>query len=204
MSVPATTQMSTSLGLFVLHAGQKYRSVLNELCRVGWLEYFLDQTETLIFKELSSGDASVWTYTPEIEKWSIGTDDIQANHVIVIGKPPGGGALGSIKAGEAYDNIHAHAVGMERVATHNDQKLTTSGLAAQSASFLMDQERRDQYHHVVTVPANPALQLLDPIRTVDSGSQLTGVDNTSRIIRQEVVYSAQHAIYSQSIELEGV
>lgn len=204
VSVPSTTQMSTSLGLFVLHAGQKYRAALDELCRVGWLEYFLDQTETIIFKELSGSDTSVWTYTPEIENWTIGTDDIQANHVIVIGKPPTGGILGAISAGEAYDMKHIKAVGIERVLTHSDQKLVTSGLAAQSATFLMQQEQRDQYAHSIVVPANPALQLLDAIQTNDTGTQSTGINNTSRIIKQEIVFNASKGEYQQTIGLEGL
>lgn len=203
--VPATTQMSTSLGLFVLHAGQKYRNALDELCRVGWLEYFLDQTETLIFKELSGSDTSVWTYQPEIEKWSIGTDDIQANHVLVIGKPPiGGGILGSITAGEAYDMKHVKAVGLERVLTHSDQKLTTSGLSAQSAAFVLQQEQRDCSAHSVEVPANPALQLLDAITTTDTSNQSTGMSNVSRVIKSNTVFNAQKAEYFMTIELEGL
>ena len=39
-SLPSTTQMSTNIVLFVLHAGQKYRAALLEICRIGWLEIF--------------------------------------------------------------------------------------------------------------------------------------------------------------------
>ena len=204
ISLPGTSQMSTTITSFTLHAGQPYRRAIDELCRVGWLEYFLDQTEQLVFKELSSGDASVWTYTPEIEKWSVGTNDIQGNHVIVTGQRSPGGPLGNITTGEAYDNIHARAVGFERLIMIHDQKLTTAGLCENAAGFIMDQERRDQYEHSIKVPANPALQLLDPIETVDTGSQSTGIDNTSRIVRQEVQFNASKAEYQQTILLEGL
>jgi hypothetical protein len=204
VSLPGTSQMSTNVVTFTLHAGQKYRAALNELCRIGWLEYFLDQTETLIFKELSGSDTSVWTYQPEIESWSIGTEDIQANHVIVTGQRAPGGPLGNVTTGEAYDNIHAHAVGFERVAIAHDQKLTSAALCATAAGFIQSQDKRDQYAHQITITANPALQLLDPITTTDTSSQSTGISNTSRIIKQEVVFSAEHAIYSQTIDLEGL
>ena len=134
VSLPVTAQMSVNVVTFTLHAGQKYRNALNELCRIGWLEYFLDQTETLIFKELSGSDTSIWTYQPEIEKWTIGTEDIQANHCIVTGQRSPGGALGNITTGESYDNIHAHAVGFERVAIAHDQKLTSATLCADAAA----------------------------------------------------------------------
>ena len=204
ISLPATSQMSTTITSFTLHAGQPYRRAINELCRIGWLEYFLDQTETLKFKELASEDASVWTYEPEIEKWSIGTNDIQGNHVIVTGRRAPGGPLGNITTGEAYDNVHAHAVGFERLIMVHDQKLGTAGLCEDAAGFIMDQEHRDQYDHVVKVPANPALQLLDPITTTDTGVQSTGIDNVSRVIRQEVRYNPGNAVYEMEIHLEGV
>jgi hypothetical protein len=203
-SLPGTSQMSTNIVLFTLHAGQRYRAALLEICRVGWLEYFLDQTETLQFRELSSNDSSVWSYQPEIESWSIGTDDIRENHVIVTGKPPVGGGLGAITVGEAYDMTHIHAVGLERLLTSNDQKLVTAALCADSAAFILQQTQRDQYEHVIEVPANPALQLLDVITTTDTSVQSTGVSNTSRILKQDVVFDATKATYSQTIELQGV
>ena len=204
ISLPSTSQMNTNVTTFTLHAGQKYRAALNELCRVGWLEYFLDQTETMQFRELSPLDASVWTYQPEIEVWSIGTDDIQANHVIVSGKRAPGGPLGNITTGESYDNIHAHAVGFERVAIAHDQKLTSATLCAMSAGFIQAQDKRDQYAHTIQVPANPALQLLDVLETKDTSAQSTGVDNFSRVTKQEVTFLAEKAEFSQSITLEGV
>jgi hypothetical protein len=204
VSLPVTSQMSVNVVTFTLHAGQKYRNALNELCRIGWLEYFLDQTETMQFRELSPSDTSVWTYQPEIEKWSIGTEDIQANHVIVTGQRAAGGPLGNITTGEAYDNIHAHAVGLERVAIAHDQKLTSATLCANAAGFIQAQDKRDQYNHSIVVPCNPALQLLDVIETKDTSAQSIGVDNTSRIIRQEIIFRSSEAIYEQHIELEGL
>jgi hypothetical protein len=204
VSLPGTSQMSNTITTFTLHAGQKYRNALNELCRFGWLEYFLDQTETLNFRELSASDTSVWTYQPEIEVWSIGTDDIQANHVIVTGKRAAGGPLGNITTSESYDNVHAHAVGFERVALIHDQKLTSTAYCNISAQFIKAQDQRDQYAHVVEVPANPALQLLDVITTTDASAQSTGISNSSRIIKQEVTFNASRADYTMKIELEGI
>jgi hypothetical protein len=196
--------MSVNVVTFTLHAGQKYRAALNELCRIGWLEYFLDQAETLIFKELSGSDTSIWTYQPEIENWSIGTEDIQANHVIVTGQRAPGGPLGNVTTGEAYDNIHAHAIGFERVAIAHDQKLNSATLCANAASFIQAQDKRDQYAHSIVVPCNPALQLLDAIETKDTSAQSTSIDNTSRIIKQEIIFIADKATYEQHIELEGL
>lgn len=204
ISISNTSQIGVAISTFTLHAGQKYRAALNELCRIGWLEYFLDQTETLIFKELSGSDPSVWTYQPEIEKWSIGTDDIQANHVIVTGKRAPGGPLGNITTGESYDNIHAHAIGFERVAIAHDQKLTSAVLCANAAGFIQAQDKRDQYDHKLEVPANPALQLLDGITTTDISSQSTGISHVSRIIKQEIQFNGSNALYQQVIQLEGL
>jgi hypothetical protein len=147
IALPTTSQMSTSITNFILHAGQTYRHALEELCRVGWLEYFLDQNETLQFRELSPGDTVVWSYTPEITTLTLGSIDTRANHVIVIGKPPTSGFFGSITNGEAYDIIHMHATGIERLLIDTDPKLTTASLCVSKATFLLQQEQRDQVAH---------------------------------------------------------
>ena len=126
------------------------------------------------------------------------------DHVIVTGKPPVGGALGAITVGEAYDMTHIKAVGVERLLTSSDQKLVSTGLCATSAGFIMSQAQRDQYEHIIEVPANPALQLLDVITTADTSSQSTGISNSSRILKQEVTFLAEKAEFIQKIELEGL
>jgi hypothetical protein len=204
-SLPTTAQMSTSIITFVLHAGQLYRQALDELCRVGWLEYFLDQNETLQFRELSSADLSVWSYTPEIETLAIGSDDIRANHVIVTGKPPTGSYIGAITNGEAYDDTHMHVTGLERVVTASDPKLVTAALCASKAAFILAQEQRDQVAHTVTVPNNPALQLLDPIQLTDQAVPLgTGLSTTARIYKDEVHYQPEKGLYDMTLYLEGM
>lgn len=205
LSLPTTTQMSTSISTFVLHAGQPYRQALDELCRVGWLEYFLDQNETLQFRELSSADSSVWSYAPEIETLAIGSDDMRANHVIVTGKPPLGSYVGAITNGEAYDDTHMHVTGLERIITTSDPKLATATLCASKAAFILAQEQRDQVAHTITVPNNPALQLLDPVQLTDQAAPLgTGLSTTARIYKDEVHYSAEKGLYDMTLYLEGM
>src|SRR5262249_18790361 len=150
---------------FVLHAGQKYRQAFDELSRMGWVEYFLDETETLQVRELSNSDPVVWNYSPEIETLVIGNDDIRANHVIVSGKPPSGPTvpLGSVNNAEAFDDLHMHATGLERISMYTDIKLFTSALCNSKATYLLQQEQRDQNAHCIIVPVNPTLQLLDVI-----------------------------------------
>src|SRR5262249_23166911 len=104
VALPVTAQMSTIVPTFVLHAGQSYRRALDELCHVGWLEYFLDQDETVQFRDLSGAATAVWSYTPELQTLTIGGDDRRTNHVIVLGKPPLSALLGSLTVGEAYDD----------------------------------------------------------------------------------------------------
>jgi hypothetical protein len=204
LSLPATTQMSTNIITFVLHAGQKYRQALDELCRVGWLEYFLDQNETLQFRELSITDPSVWTYQPEIETLVIGGDDLRSNHVIVSGLPPAGSYIGAVTNGEAYDDMHMHATGVERVIVESDPKLVTSALCADKASFLLQQEQRDQYAHTVTVPCNPGLQLLDVVHLADQSAPAgTGQSANGRILKQEVKFEAEKGLFEQTLDLEG-
>jgi hypothetical protein len=206
LSLPTTAQMSTSIPTFVLHAGQRYRLALDELCRIGWLEYFLDQNETMQFRELSSSDPSVWTYQPEIETLTIGSDALRGNHVLVSGKPPAGGPLGAITSGESYDDVHMHTTGLERLVMSADSKLTTSALCAASAAFILAQQQRDQMAHSIEVPANPALQPLDVItlNDISSGASGTGLVTTARIQKNEIHFIAQKAMYESIIHLEGI
>jgi hypothetical protein len=204
LSLPASAQMSTNVVTFVLHAGQKYRQALDELCRVGWLEYFLDQNETMQFRELSSTDTSVWTYQPEIETLIIGGDDLRSNHIIVSGLPPVGSYIGAVTNGEAYDDTHMHATGVERVVIESDPKLVTSALCASKAAFLLQQEQRDQYAHTVTAPCNPGLQLLDVIHLADQPAPTgTGQAANGRILKQEVKFEAEKGLFEQTLDLEG-
>jgi hypothetical protein len=170
VSLPTTSQMSTSVLTFVLHAGRNYRQALDELCRVGWLEYFLDQNEILQFRELSTGDSVAWRYTPEIETLTLGSTDVRTNHVIVTGKPPTGTYIGAITNGEAYDDAHMHTTGIEHVLTASDAKLSTAAVCSSKAAFLLAQEQRDQLSHNITVPLNPALQVLDVIQLSDNSA----------------------------------
>lgn len=205
LSLPVTSQMSTNLVSFILHAGQTYRKALDDLCRVGWLEYFLDQTETMIFKELSSSDSSVWTYTPEIETLALGSDDMRSNHVVITGLPPTGGFVYQVTNGEAYDTTHSHVTGVERVEVDSDTKLITSGLCTTKATFMLAQEQRDQVAHSVTVPNNPALQLVDVV-TLNDQAPLIGTSQTAtaRIFKSEVHFLPEKAIYEITLDLEGV
>ena len=205
-NIPALTQLQSNVLTFVLHAGQKYRQALDELCRVGWVEYFLDENENLQVKELSSSDPVVWNYSPEIETLVIGSDDIRANHIIVSGKPPSGPTvlLGTVTNAEAFDDTHMHATGLERINMYTDVKLSTSLLCNRKATFLLQQEQRDQSAHTITVPVNPALQLLDVISVTDQNAPMgTGQTINARIWRQETHFNAQTAQYSQTLYLEG-
>jgi hypothetical protein len=205
LALPNTTQMSQTVPTFVLHAGQTYRSALNELCDTYGLAYFLDQSEVMQVRELSSSDASVWNYQPEIEVVSFGSDDLRANHIIVSGKPPVGGQLGALTTAESYDDAHAHIVGEERVLQHTDTKLTTTAQCSLKAGFLLAQEQRAEIAHTVTVPANPALQLLDPITLTDYAAPTgSGQYGNSRITAQAVHFDAQQAVYAHHLKLGGV
>jgi hypothetical protein len=205
ISLPSTSQMSQVIASFVLRAGQTYRQALGEVCKTYGLLYFLDQSEVLQVRELSSSDLSVWSYQPEVELISFGGNDQRANHVIVSGKPPGAGAAGSLTTAEAYDDAHMHLVGLEYLLHHVDLKLTSVSQCAQKASFLLAQETRAQVAHTVTVPLNPALQLLDGITLLDSAAPAgSGQTSTCRIVRVLAHYDAQHGIDELELELEGM
>ncbi len=205
VALPGTTQMSTSITNFILHAGQKYRQALDELCRVGWLEYFLDQNETLQFRELSTSDPAVWSYTPEIATLALGSANQRANHVIVTGKPPVSGFFGSITDGEAYDITHMYTTGIERLLIDVDPKLTTSSLCASKAAFILQQEQRDQTAHSVTVPVNPALQLIDAITLTDQAPTFgTGKSATARIYHSEIHFQPTQGQYDMKLFMEGM
>ncbi len=70
--LPTTSQVSQLVPSFVLQAGAAYRTALDELCHTYGLSYVLDQNEVMKFYELSTSDASVWSYQPEIEAVSFG------------------------------------------------------------------------------------------------------------------------------------
>ncbi len=205
IALPSTAQMSTSITNFILHAGQTYRQALEELCRVGWLEYFLDQNETLQFRELSPNDIAIWSYAPEIVTLALGSIDSRANHVIVIGKPPGSGFFGAITNGEAYDITHMHATGIERLLIDTDPKLTTASLCVSKATFLLQQEQRDQIAHSITVPVNPALQLLDVITLTDQPPAVgTGKSATVRIYRSDIHFQPAQGQFNLKLSMEGM
>jgi hypothetical protein len=203
--LPTTSQMSQIVPSFVLHAGQSYRHALDELCSTYSLSYFLDQNEVMQFRELASSDPSVWSYQPEIEAVSFGSDDQRANHIIVSGKPPQGGQLGALTTAEVTDSAHLHLVGLERVLHHVDPKLTSVAECSQKASFLLAQAVRAQVVHTVTVPLNPALQLLDSITLIDSVAPGgSGQNVTCRIVRTLGRYDAGHGIYELQLTCGGL
>ncbi len=202
--LPATSQESQLVPSFVLQAGSSYRNALNELCTTYGLSYFLDQNEAMQFRELSVSDASVWSYQPEIEAVSFGSDDQRANHIVVSGKPPLAGLLGALTTAEAYDDANLHMIGVERLLHHVDPKLTTTTQCSQKAAFLLAQEVRSNIMHTVTVPLNPALQLLDSITLTDSiAPRGSGQQAICRVIHIAMRYDAQKGIDEMQLTLEG-
>lgn len=207
-NVPSITQLQATTPTFLLRAGQKYRSALDELSRVGWVEYFLDQNEVLQVLQLNPTDTPVWTYSPEIETLVLGSDDERVNHIIVSGKPPAGPSvpIGSVTNAEAFDDVHLHVTGLERFMAYTDIKLPTQALCQTKATYLLQQAQREQVAHTITVPANPALQLLDVITITDQPGTVSGTGQTTnaRIYRQEIVFYAEKAEFAHTIYLEGV
>lgn len=205
ISIPGTTQMSQVISSFVLQAGQTYRHALDELCTTYGLVYFLDQGEMMQFRELASSDPSVWSYQPEVELVSFGSDDQRANHIIVSGKPPTSGVAGALTTAETYDDANLHLVGVERLLHHVDPKLTSTTQCAQKASFLLLQEQRVQAIYTVTVPLNPALQLYDGITITDSAAPTgSGRSATCRLAHLLAHFEAQHGIDELQLVLEGM
>jgi hypothetical protein len=180
-----------------------YKTGAPDVVKVG--VYHLDQNETLQVWELAASDASVWSYQPEIEAVTFDSADQRANHIIVSGKPPVGGAAGSLTTAEAFDDAHLHLLGLERLLYHVDPKLTSATQCSQKAAFLLAQEVRAQVKHSVTVPLNPALQLLDGITLTDSvAPRGSGQSATCRIIQVLARYDAQSALDELQLELEGM
>ncbi|MDQ2906003.1 MAG: hypothetical protein M3Y81_20985 [Chloroflexota bacterium] len=205
LSLPTTSQMTQVVPTFVLHAGRTCRQALDELCSTYGLVYFLDQNEVLQFRELSSSDPSIWSYQPEIELVSFGSNDLRANHVIVSGKPPSGGSPQALTTAEVYDSTHLHQVGVERILHHVDPKLVNTTQCAQKASFLLSQETRAQTTYTVMLPLNPVLQLFDAITLTDSlAPSGSGQSASCRIQRLHAIYDAQQGAYELQLTLEGL
>jgi hypothetical protein len=202
--LPTTSQISQLVPSFVLQAGLTYRAALDELCMTYGLSYFLDQNEVMQFYEPSSSDASVWSYQPEIEAVSFGSGDQRANHIVVSGKPPLHGLLGAVITAETYDDAHVHLIGIERLLHHVDPKLTTVAQCSQKAALLLAKEARSSVSHTITVPLNPALQLLDCITITDSVAPTgSGQSATCRITHLNVHYDAQQCVNEMQLILEG-
>jgi predicted nuclease of predicted toxin-antitoxin system len=203
IEIPPVAQLESSILTFVLHAGQRYRQALDELCQIGWVEYFLDENEVLQIRELSSDDPIIWQYAPEIETLIVGSDATRANHIIVSGKPPAGPLVppGSVTNAEIFDDTHIHVTGLERISMYTDVKLFSSQLCNRKADFLLQQEQRHQFSYSIVVPVNPALQLLDVIAVSDQSGVAgsTGLSFNARIYRQEVTYLAEAAVYEQTL-----
>jgi hypothetical protein len=206
IALPTTAQMNNTIATFVVQPGKPFRAAINELCDIYALEYFLDQSETLQFRELSSSDPSVWSYLPEIEQLTLSTQTQQGNHIIVTGRPPGsaGGSNGiPLVTAEAYDDGNIAFVGQERVVNHVDLKLTSTAQCAMKAAFLLAQYQREQSHHQITVPLNPALQMLDVLTlndtSIPSGS---GQSSTGRIIESTATFTPEKAEFGQRLVLD--
>ncbi|HEY7123099.1 MAG TPA: hypothetical protein VH540_04020 [Ktedonobacterales bacterium] len=199
VSLPATSQLSQVVPGFVVPAGHTLRQALNELCSVYALAYFLDQTETLQFRELSASDTSVWSYQPELERLSIGSDDLRANHILVTGRA----STSALVYAESYDFAHLTQTGQERLIYHTDPRLTTSAQAALKAGFLLAEEQRAAQQHTISVPANPALQLLDVVTLTDSAAPTgTGQSLNARIAALEVTHLPGEARFGMTLTLE--
>jgi hypothetical protein len=197
--IPATSQFSQVVPLYVVPAGHTLRQALNELCSIYAVYYFLDQSETLQFRELSASDAPVWTYQPEIETLTLGTGDLRANHIIVTGRA----TTGALVFGESYDFAHLTQTGQERPLYHTDPRLTTGTQAALKAAFMLADAQRSGTHHTISVPANPGLQLLDVITLADSPAPTgTGQSANARISALSVKYTPQQALYDMTLTLE--
>jgi hypothetical protein len=203
VTITGGSQLTQVVPAFVIQADQKYRQALNSLCNTYGLAYFLDQTETLQVRELQSSDSSVWTYQPEIETLRFGATFQRANHVIVSGKPPGGGGY-NLTTSEAYDDTHNQVTRVEHVLHHVDQKLTTTAQTSSAANLILYAQQRSQLAHTITVPLNPALQLLDVITVTDSNSPIgSGQSSTCRVVGHQASYHPQQAEYSSHLTLEG-
>ena len=199
VSIPATSQFSQTVPQYIVPASHTLRRALDDLCAIYSVYYFLDQTETLQFRELSASDTSVWSYQPEIETLTLGSDDHRANHVIVTGRAN----AGTLVYGESYDFAHITQTGQERPLYHTDPRLTTNTQAALKAGFLLSDEQRAGTHHTITVPANPGLQLLDVVTLTDSPAPTgTNISTAARIAALEVQYDAQHARFDLTLTLE--
>lgn len=202
--VPVTTNTGQLVPAFLLRAGQTYRTALKELCATYGLWYICSQNESMLFFELSSADAPVWSYQPEVEIVSFATQDERANHVIVSGKPPVGGTSFALTEGETYDDSNAALVQREVLAHSIDQKLTSYTQTSARAASVLAEEQRAAIKHVVVLPVNPALQVYDVVTLTDyAAPQGSGQSGNFHIMQQEVQFNSQHAQYEQHLYLEA-
>ena len=95
-------------------------------------------------------------------------------------------------------------VGQERVVNHVDLKLTSTTQCSTKAAFLLAQYQREQSHHQITVPLNPALQMLDVLTMSDTSTPGgSGQSSSARIIESTATFTPEKALFSQTLTLEG-
>lgn len=204
VAIQGGNQLLQVVAQFVLQAGQRYRHALDSLCQTYGLDYFLDQAETLQVREIMASDGSVWNYQPEVEHISFGGRFQRANHVVVSGKPPGTTSY-SLTTSERYDDVHNQATRLDTVLHHVDQKLTTTAQTSATAALILYEQQRSQVAHAITVPLNPALQLLDVMTLSDwTAPAGSGLSSQCRIIQHQAIYDAQSAVYESRFSLQGL
>ncbi len=119
--------------------------------------------------------------------------------------PPSAGSAGALTTAEVYDDAHLHLLGIERILHHIDPKLVSATQCAQKAGFLLKRETRMQAMYMVTIPLNPALQMLDGITLTDSMAPAgSGQSTPGRIVHLHAHYDAQHSVYELQLVLEGM
>ncbi|GCF11214.1 hypothetical protein [Dictyobacter arantiisoli] len=205
LALPTASQINQTVPYFVIQAARPYRAALDELCRIYDLSFFLDQNEVVQFRELSASDPVTWTYQPELESITFGSQQQSGNHVIVTGKPPVSGTSSALTTAEAYDDTNLQWTGQERLIQHIDQKLITTAQCASKAAFLLSSAQRAQVQHQIQVPFNPAHQLLDVIKITDASiPRGSGLSSAGRIIQSDAIYDPAQAAYTHTLHLTGV
>jgi hypothetical protein len=203
ITITGGAQLGEQIITFVLQANQTYRHALDALCTTYGLDYFMDQNETFQIREIMPTNPSVWSYQNEIEQVAFGQDYQRANHVVVNGKPPGGGPF-SLTSSEAYDTTANAATRVERLLHHTDLKMFTTGQTTLAASLVLYAEQRAQTDTRLIVPLNPALQLLDVLTVTDAPAPTgTGQSVTGRLIEHQAIFNAQNAEYESHLSLQG-
>lgn len=169
-TLPGTSQFSTAVPCFLIKPGDTWQQALDRLAAIYLFDAWCDSTPQIRVVDRSPGDASTWTYsTDQILALAYGQVGGQPNTIRVTGTTSGGQAVFA----DVVDSADLQSYGRQKLVLVVEKMCDT----AAKCSLRANQELRDakaaRTSAQLTVPLNPAHELMDVITITDSALAIT-------------------------------